>query len=139
MNVGQVLETHLGVAAKALGFKVATPVFDGIREKQIREYLHDATKKRGLHLGEGKRESAALRWTHWRIRRSGSGGWLHLHDETRHLVADKIHARAVGPYSLVLSSRLVAKRNMVANALVRWRSGLLRLRGRLHFARVADC
>src|SRR5439155_19381395 len=37
MNVGQVLETHLGVAAKALGFKVATPVFDGIKEKQIRE------------------------------------------------------------------------------------------------------
>jgi DNA-directed RNA polymerase subunit beta len=45
MNVGQVLETHLGVAAKALGFKVATPVFDGIKEKQIREYLHDAKKK----------------------------------------------------------------------------------------------
>ena len=39
MNVGQVLETHLGVAAKALGFKVATPVFDGIKETQIREYL----------------------------------------------------------------------------------------------------
>ena len=37
MNVGQVLETHLGVAAQALGFKVATPVFDGITEKQIRE------------------------------------------------------------------------------------------------------
>src|SRR6267143_112615 len=40
-------------------------------------------KERGLHLGEGKRESAALRWTHWRSVRSGSGGWLHLHDETR--------------------------------------------------------
>src|SRR5436309_12329904 len=48
MNVGQVLETHLGVAAKALGFKVATPVFDGIKEKQIREYLHDARKKEGF-------------------------------------------------------------------------------------------
>src|ERR1700716_2400217 len=42
MNVGQVLETHLGIAAKALGFKVATPVFDGIKEKQIREYLKQA-------------------------------------------------------------------------------------------------
>ena len=44
MNVGQVLETHLGVAAKALGFKVATPVFDGISETKIREYLKDAKK-----------------------------------------------------------------------------------------------
>ncbi len=46
MNVGQVLETHLGVAAKALDL-VATPVFDGIQEKQIREYLKDAKKKPG--------------------------------------------------------------------------------------------
>src|SRR2546430_5070359 len=48
MNVGQVLETHLGVAAKALGFRVGTPVFDGIKEKQIHEYLHDARKKEGF-------------------------------------------------------------------------------------------
>ena len=47
MNVGQVLETHLGVAAKALGFKVATPVFDGIQESQIRDYLKDAKKVDG--------------------------------------------------------------------------------------------
>ena len=60
MNVGQVLETHLGVAAKALGFKVATPVFDGITEKKIREYLKDAKKSRGLHLGAGERQGAAL-------------------------------------------------------------------------------
>src|SRR5215204_4666385 len=53
MNVGQVLETHLGVAAKALGFKVATPVFDGIKEKQIRDYLKEAKKKEGFEwLGE---------------------------------------------------------------------------------------
>src|SRR5689334_13351763 len=48
MNVGQVLETHLGVAAKALGFRVATPVFDGISETKIREYLKDAKKKDGF-------------------------------------------------------------------------------------------
>src|SRR5207249_10285609 len=48
MNSGQLLETHLGVAARALGLKVATPVFDGIKEKQIREYLHDAKKKEGF-------------------------------------------------------------------------------------------
>src|SRR5499426_3714095 len=48
MNVGQVLETHLGVAAKALGFKVATPVFDGIEEKQIFQYIKDAQKIDGF-------------------------------------------------------------------------------------------
>src|SRR5450755_2086056 len=48
MNVGQVLETHLGVAAKALGFKVATPVFDGIDEKKIHEYLRAAKKVEGF-------------------------------------------------------------------------------------------
>ena len=52
MNVGQVLETHLGVAAKALGFKVATPVFDGIPEEKIREYLREAKNKAELHLGD---------------------------------------------------------------------------------------
>ena len=51
MNVGQVLETHLGVAAKALGFKVATPVFDGIPEEKIMEYLREAKKSRGFHVG----------------------------------------------------------------------------------------
>ena len=48
MNVGQVLETHLGIAAKALGFKVATPVFDGIKEEQIFEYIRDAKKVEGF-------------------------------------------------------------------------------------------
>src|SRR5204863_5350290 len=48
MNVGQVLETHLGVAAKALGFKVATPVFDGIKEEKIRAYLKEAHKEEGF-------------------------------------------------------------------------------------------
>ncbi|MFZ4598811.1 MAG: DNA-directed RNA polymerase subunit beta, partial [Terrimicrobiaceae bacterium] len=48
MNVGQVLETHLGVAAKALGFKVATPVFDGIPESKIREFLREAKTKEGF-------------------------------------------------------------------------------------------
>ena len=45
MNVGQVLETHLGVAAKALGFKVATPVFDGISEEKIKEYSRGQNKE----------------------------------------------------------------------------------------------
>src|SRR5436190_19251867 len=50
MNDGQVLETHLGVAAKALGFKVATAVFDGIKENKIRDYLKDEHKKEGIGL-----------------------------------------------------------------------------------------
>ena len=49
MNVGQVLETHLGVAAKALGFKVATPVFDGISEEKIMEYLQRAKEVDGFN------------------------------------------------------------------------------------------
>src|ERR1700675_1207020 len=53
MNVGQVLETHLGVAAKALGFKVATPVFDGIEEPEIRKYLTEAKKVEGFTGGRG--------------------------------------------------------------------------------------
>src|SRR5437899_10698916 len=59
MNVGQVLETHLGVAEKALGFRVATPVFDGIAEKKIRDYMHDAKKKEGFscvqEIGQARR------------------------------------------------------------------------------------
>src|SRR5690606_1784059 len=57
MNVGQVLETHLGVAAKALGFKVATPIFDGIAEAKIWEYMTEAKKVDGVKLigdGSGK-------------------------------------------------------------------------------------
>ena len=51
MNVGQVLETHLGVAAKALGFTVATPVFDGINEEKIQDYLKKASDVEGFNVG----------------------------------------------------------------------------------------
>ena len=60
MNVGQVLETHLGVAAKALGFKVATPVFDGIKEEQDPRVSEGSEEEGRLHLGAGERQSAAL-------------------------------------------------------------------------------
>src|SRR5436853_7572622 len=101
MNVGQVLETHLGVAAKALGFRVATPVFDGIAEKKIREYLHDARKKEGFtwvqvdgkaRLFDGRTGDA--------FDQEVVVGYIYMM-KLGHLVADKIHARAVGPYSLV--------------------------------------
>src|SRR6516165_40794 len=102
MNVGQVLETHLGWAAKLLGLRFATPVFDGIKEKEIRDYLKQA------HLPEhGK--------THLFDGRTGEPfdqeivvGYIYMM-KLGHLVADKIHARAVGPYSLVTQQPLGGK------------------------------
>ena len=83
MNVGQVLETHLGVAAKALGFKVATPVFDGIEEPEIRKYLTEAKKGRRIHLGHGDRKIDLVRWSDRRRVRSECRGRIYLHAEAR--------------------------------------------------------
>src|SRR6266404_2468815 len=109
MNVGQVLETHLGVAAKALGFKVATPVFDGIAEKKIREYLHDAKKKEGFAWVQ---ETGKARLFDGRtgdpFDQEVVVGYIYMM-KLGHLVADKIHARAVGPYSLVTQQPLGGK------------------------------
>jgi DNA-directed RNA polymerase subunit beta len=102
MNVGQVLETHLGIAAKALGFKVATPVFDGIKEKQIREYLKQAKLDEDgkSYLYDGR--------TGERFDQRVVVGQIYML-KLGHLVADKIHARAVGPYSLVTQQPLGGK------------------------------
>src|SRR5438309_1890689 len=109
MNVGQVLETHLGWAAKALGFKVATPVFDGIKEKQIRQYLHDAKKKDGFTWVQ---ETGKARLFDGRtgdpFDQEVVVGHIYMM-KLGHLVADKIHARAVGPYSLVTQQPLGGK------------------------------
>src|SRR5213595_2813283 len=109
MNVGQVLETHLGVAAKALGFKVATPVFDGIAEAKIREYLNDAKKKEGFSWVQENGKARLFDG------RTGDAfdqevvvGYIYMM-KLGHLVADKIHARAVGPYSLVTQQPLGGK------------------------------
>jgi DNA-directed RNA polymerase subunit beta len=102
MNVGQVLETHLGWAAKLLGFKFATPVFDGIREKDIRGYLKDAKLP----------EHGKIQLTDGRTGESFDQeivvGYIYMM-KLGHLVADKIHARAVGPYSLVTQQPLGGK------------------------------
>jgi len=102
MNVGQVLETHLGWAAKLLGLKFATPVFDGIKEKDIRAYLkeaklpeHGKIQLRDGRTGEPFDQEIVV----------GSIYMMKL----GHLVADKIHARAVGPYSLVTQQPLGGK------------------------------
>jgi len=115
MNVGQVLETHLGVAAKALGFKVATPIFDGIHESIIWDYMSEAKKVEGFTwIGDGKDGSTGGKSTLY-DGRTGEAihqpvvvGQIYML-KLGHLVADKIHARAVGPYSLVTQQPLGGK------------------------------
>jgi DNA-directed RNA polymerase subunit beta len=102
MNVGQVLETHLGWAARLLGLKFATPVFDGIKEKEIRGYLkqaglpeHGKTRLYDGRTGDAFDQEIVV-------------GYIYMM-KLGHLVADKIHARAVGPYSLVTQQPLGGK------------------------------
>jgi DNA-directed RNA polymerase subunit beta len=102
MNVGQVLETHLGWAAKLLGLKFATPVFDGIKEKEIRGYLKEAglPEHAKTILFDGR--------TGEPFDQEVVVGFIYMM-KLGHLVADKIHARAVGPYSLVTQQPLGGK------------------------------
>ena len=102
MNVGQVLETHLGWACHKLGFKVATPIFDGISESRIRDYLKEAnlpeTGKTVLYdgcTGEAFYQEIVV-------------GYMYML-KLNHLVSSKIHARAVGPYSLITQQPLGGK------------------------------
>jgi len=102
MNVGQVLETHLGWAAKLLSLKFATPVFDGIKEKDIRAYLKEAKlpEHAKIQLYDGR--------TGEPFDQEIVVGYIYMM-KLGHLVADKIHARAVGPYSLVTQQPLGGK------------------------------
>ena len=102
MNVGQVLETHLGWAARFLGLKFATPVFDGIKEKDIRSYLKEAKlpEHGKTNLFDGRTGEA--------FDQEIVVGYIYMM-KLGHLVADKIHARAVGPYSLVTQQPLGGK------------------------------
>ena len=109
MNVGQVLETHLGVAAKALGFKVATPVFDGIPEAKIVEYLEEAQKVKGFEwIGTNGKSQLYDGRTGDPFYKTVVVGTIYML-KLGHLVQDKIHARAVGPYSLVTQQPLGGK------------------------------
>jgi DNA-directed RNA polymerase subunit beta len=102
MNVGQVLETHLGWACQRLGMHAATPVFDGISEKAIREMMVKAgIPERGKTILYDGRTGDAFDQEVM----VGIIYMLKLH----HLVSDKIHARAVGPYSLVTQQPLGGK------------------------------
>ena len=102
MNVGQILETHLGWAAKMLGMKAATPVFDGIPEDKIHAMLDEA----GLP-SDGKSVLYDGR-TGERFDQRITTGYIYML-KLDHLVVNKIHARAVGPYSLVTQQPLGGK------------------------------
>ncbi|HEY7980770.1 MAG TPA: DNA-directed RNA polymerase subunit beta, partial [Candidatus Eremiobacteraceae bacterium] len=102
MNIGQIMETHLGWAAKLLGFHIATPVFDGARESDIREWLERAnlapTGKTRLFDGRNGES----------FDREVTVGYIYML-KLAHLVDDKIHARSTGPYSMITQQPLGGK------------------------------
>ncbi|MDD5255400.1 MAG: DNA-directed RNA polymerase subunit beta, partial [Candidatus Omnitrophica bacterium] len=102
MNVGQILETHLGWAARVLGMQVGTPVFDGATETEIKELL----KKAGLP--EDGKVSLYDGFTGHRFDQKVTVGYIYIM-KLIHLVDEKIHARSIGPYSLVTQQPLGGK------------------------------
>jgi DNA-directed RNA polymerase subunit beta len=102
MNVGQILETHLGWAAQALGLHYATPVFDGATEREIKKALTEAGKstsgKTPLYDG----------MTGIQFEQPVTVGYIYML-KLSHLVDDKIHARSIGPYSLITQQPLGGK------------------------------
>ena len=102
MNVGQLLETQLGWAAKLLGLTIASPVFDGATEKQISEQMQKTQlpKDGKITLYDG--------WTGEAFDQRVSVGYIYMM-KLIHLVDDKIHARSIGPYSLVTQQPLGGK------------------------------
>ena len=102
MNLGQILETHLGLAAKILGEKMITPIFDGASHEEIKEVLTES----GLPIS-GKSVVYDGR-TGDPIDREVTVGYIYMM-KLHHLVEDKIHARSIGPYSLVTQQPLGGK------------------------------
>lgn len=102
MNVGQVLEVHLGLAAKSKGWYISTPVFDGATEKDIRELLEECgySQTGKLRLRDGR--------TGEYFDSPVTVGYMYML-KLHHLVDDKIHARSTGPYSLVTQQPLGGK------------------------------
>ena len=102
MNVGQILETHLGWAAKKLGFQAITPIFEGATEEEIRATLKEA----GLHE-DGKAVLYDGR-TGELLEQKVAVGYMYML-KLHHLVDEKVHARATGPYSLITQQPLGGK------------------------------
>jgi DNA-directed RNA polymerase subunit beta len=102
MNVGQIMETHLGWAAKLLGYSIATPVFDGAREADIWEWLERAnlSKIGKAQLFDGRSGTP--------FNREVTVGYIYMM-KLAHLVDDKIHARSTGPYSMITQQPLGGK------------------------------
>ena len=102
MNVGQILETHLGWAGSKMGFQAITPVFDGASEQEINKCLEEA----GLpgcgkvYLHDGR--------TGERLGQETTVGYIYML-KLHHLVDDKVHARSTGPYSLITQQPLGGK------------------------------
>ena len=106
MNIGQVLEVHLGLVAKALGWKVATPIFDGALESDIRMLLDE-----NGFTTDGKVDGKILMYdgrTGEPFENRATVGYMYM-IKLIHLVDDKIHARSTGPYSLVTQQPLGGK------------------------------
>ncbi len=102
MNLGQIFETHLGWAADALGIHVATPVFDGATQSEVKDLLEKANLPT-----DGKATLFDGR-TGQQLHKKVTVGFIYMLKLT-HLVADKIHARSIGPYSLVTQQPLGGK------------------------------
>ena len=102
MNVGQILETHLGWAAQKLGFKAITPVFDGASEEEIRKCLKEAgiPESGKVVLYDGRTGDP--------FEQPVTVGYIYML-KLHHLVDDKVHARATGPYSLITQQPLGGK------------------------------
>jgi len=102
MNVGQVLETHLGWAAKVLGIRTETPVFDGAKEQEIKDLLNKAD------LPEDGKTVVYDGFSGQRFAQKVTVGYMSIM-KLIHMVEDKIHARAIGPYSLITQQPLGGK------------------------------
>jgi len=102
MNLGQILETHLGLACKALGIHAASPVFDGAAIEEIKEKLREAG------LPEGGKAVLYDGRTGEPLKHEVTVGYIYML-KLSHLVDDKIHARSIGPYSLVTQQPLGGK------------------------------
>ena len=127
MNVGQILETHLGWAAKILGFQAVTPVFDGATENEVHASVEEAATHVRTRLAEFEQQGTHPHPDEM-LTAMPRGGKIQLHDgrtgepfnqrttvgymyilKLHHLVDDKIHARATGPYSLITQQPLGGK------------------------------
>jgi DNA-directed RNA polymerase subunit beta len=113
MNVGQILETHLGWAGRVLGLHFATPVFDGASEKEIKEYIkkaNDRFDELGIPPSVGPSGKTRLYdgLTGDQFEQKVTVGYIYML-KLSHLVDDKIHARSIGPYSLITQQPLGGK------------------------------